>query len=325
MNPSFTIAIPVYERLFGFEEALQSARAVDGCTEILVADNHSSHNGFEKICAAQNDPRIRYVRHDQNYGVYGNDNKCAQLATGEFISILGGDDIIAPDIYERFLKAYREMPQVDVFFGPYTTFTDTIEKAVIERPYPDGPVSSRQFLEDAVDLGMRFHVLCVARRERVVRSPFVTEPYCCSNDLHWIYTHASQLNLYAHHRPLSYWRLHSAQDSAVYGDKRYDVFPFIYASISEQLQKMGSPKAKEAYQRAERVILSLLVNDKVKNGFWRKRFSGPEADSNIFLAKAREIIDRNWLLSSLFRSQTTWPVYYNLGRTYRKLKPMEGM
>ena len=51
---TYTIAIPVYERLMGFEEALESALAVVGCTEILVSDDCSSHNDFEKISIKKN-------------------------------------------------------------------------------------------------------------------------------------------------------------------------------------------------------------------------------------------------------------------------------
>lgn len=324
MNPTFTIAIPVYERLFGFAEALQSACAVAGCTEILVADNHSTHNKFKMICEAQEDSRIRYVRHDKNYGIYGNENKCAELAIGTFMAILGSDDIIAPDIYDRFLKAYEAMPDLDIFFGPYTTFTESIARPVVERPFPDGPVSSRHFLEDAVAQGMRFHVLFVVRREKVLHYPFVTDPHS-SNDLLWIYSNASHLKLYADSKPLSYWRVHPGQDSTIFVSTMYDVFPFLYVQIGQQLQEMKSPKAKEAYRRAERVILSLLLNDRIKEGYWRKRLTSTEVKTSPFLAKAKELIDRNWFLHRLLSAEVTWPVYYNVGRTYRKIKPLRGM
>jgi len=322
MHPSFTIAIPVYERLFGFEEALNSALAVDGCTEILVADNHSGHGEFAKICTAKNDSRIRYVKHERNYGIYGNQNRCAELATGTFIAILGSDDIIVPDIYERFLKAWQAFPELDVFFGPYTVFFETIEDAEVERPYPAGSLSSQQFLEDAVDYGMRFPVLFVARREKMLRFPFVTEPHS-SNDLLWIYSHASELKLYADPKPISYWRKYPEQDSTVYYSLMYDVFPFLYMNIGEQLKRMNSPKALYAFQRAERVVMSLLVNDRVKDGYWRKRIL--EKDPNCFIVKARELGNQNWLVRKLLYAERSWLFYYNLGRAYRRLKPIKGI
>lgn len=322
MHPSFTIAIPVYERLFGFEEALDSALAVSGCTEILVADNHSSHDEFQTICQAKGDGRIRYVKHEKNYGIYGNQNRCAELATGEFMAILGSDDIIAPDVYERFLHAYQAMPELDIFFGPFTIFYETIEDAWLDRPYPAGPLSSQQFLEDAVAHGMRFPVLFVARREKMLRFPFVTEPHS-SNDLLWIYSNASALSLYAHPESISYWRKYPEQDSTVYLNQMYDVFPYLYANIAEQLKRMNSNRVEDAYRRAERVIMAMLINDRVKNGYWRKRLR--EEGSNTFVAKAKQLADQNWLIRRLLYTTNGWPLYYNLGRAYRKLKPIEGI
>lgn len=322
MSPSFTIAIPVYERLFGFEEALDSALAVDGCTEILVADNHSGHEEFQTICRAKGDGRIRYVKHEKNYGIYGNQNRCAELATGEFMAILGSDDIIAPDIYDRFLKAYSVMPEVDIFFGPYTCFMESLEDAWSERPYPEGPVSSQRLLEDAVDYGMRFPVLFVARREKMLRFPFVTDPHS-SNDLLWIYSNASDFKLYAHPDPISYWRKYPEQDSTVYLNQMYDVFPYLYINIGDQLHKMNSQKVGEARRRANRVIMALLINEKVKNSYWRKRLL--EENANQFVVKAKQLADQNWLIRRLLYTDTGWPLYYNLGRAYRKLKPIEGI
>lgn len=324
MSPSFTIAIPVYERLFGFEEALDSALAVKGCTEILIADNHSSHNEFEKICSVKNDDRIRYVKHERNYGIYGNENKCAELANGDFLAILGSDDIIAADVYERFLQAFQSSSNLDVFFGPFTIFQESIADAFAERHYSTGPLSNRKFLEDAVDFGMRFPVLFVVRRKKLLLHPFVTEPHS-SNDLLWIYSNASNLVLYADYNPLSYWRKHPGQDSTVSINEMYDVFPFIYENISHQLANLKSKKAKQAYRRAERVILSFLVNEKKRDCIWRKRLLGPECNRNPFLIKIREIADRNWLIRQLLYADKSWSLYYNLSRVYRKTLPFKGI
>src|SRR5688572_728920 len=114
--PKLTIAIPVYERTFGFEEALLSALAVEECYEVLVVDDGSKHQEFEKICSRNQDPRVRYEKARQNLGIFGNWNRCAQLAKGDFITILCSDDIIEPDIYKRFHTALQQEPDIDVFF-----------------------------------------------------------------------------------------------------------------------------------------------------------------------------------------------------------------
>ena len=44
--PTYTIAIPVYMRILGFKNALESALMVEGAAEILVIDDNSNHNKF---------------------------------------------------------------------------------------------------------------------------------------------------------------------------------------------------------------------------------------------------------------------------------------
>ena len=54
-RPAYSIVIPVYQRLLGFDEALRSALDVAGCGEIIVIDDGSSHREFEAMCAQSRD------------------------------------------------------------------------------------------------------------------------------------------------------------------------------------------------------------------------------------------------------------------------------
>ncbi len=318
MIPSFTIAIPVYERTFGFDEALQSAIAVKGCNEILVCDDVSSHDEFEKICLAKTDPRIRYVRNDSNRGIFGNWNQCARLASGDFIAILCSDDLVVPEIYGWFLEAFVTMPDLDIFFGAFGTFKDSIADSRFGRSYPTGPMSSQKLLEEAVERDAAFPVLSVIRRSTLLKFPFVEKPHS-GNDSLWIYSNASSFKLYAHSRPLSYWRRHEDQDAVKSQSITTDNWPLMYAEIANQLRKYESPKAKRGDERAIGIILSWLLNDKNKKGYY-KRLLAPEALDNPFLAKAKSLANGNWLLSGLLTSTLMRPFYYNVGRIYRKLK-----
>lgn len=318
MSPSFTIGIPVYERVFGFEEALESALAVEGCHEILVIDDVSSHNQFCQICLAKNNSRIRYIRNQENLGLFGNWNECARLATGDFVSILCSDDLVNPSIYLWFKEAINRMPELDVFFGAFAVFSDSISKAQLWRVYPPGPLSCQILLEDAAYKGALFPVLSVIRKTKLLEFPFVAKPHS-GNDSLWIYSNASSFNLYADSRPLSYWRRHPNQDSVTRESITTDSWPLMYSEISRQLIKWGSDKYKRSNERGTGIILSWLLNDANNNGWYRKRLLAPQAATNIFLCKAKSIIDENWLLSGLLSANITRPFYYNIGRLLRKL------
>jgi glycosyltransferase involved in cell wall biosynthesis len=69
LKPKYSIVIPVYKRIFGFNEALESALNVEGCQEIIVVDDNSDHNEFQEICESFGDERIRYSKDYLGIGI----------------------------------------------------------------------------------------------------------------------------------------------------------------------------------------------------------------------------------------------------------------
>lgn len=317
MSPSLTIAIPVYNRIFGFEESLNSALAVSECSEILIVDDNSNHNEFEKLCSQINDTRIKYVKNASNFGIFGNWNLCAELASSDFIAVLCSDDIIEANAYSRFQQAVSCLPELDLFFGPFVIFHDKIEDSKTLRDYPHGPISSQTLLEDAAENGVAFPVLSFIRRKKLLKLPFVEKPHS-GNDWLWIYTNAGSLNMYCDAKPINYWRRHANQDANISQSITTDCWPLMYMEISKQLAKLNSKKASKANRRAKGVILSWLLNDKKKGSVWSNRLNGPENKNNIFINKAKSIADENLILKKILSSDFLWPVYYNIGRLLRK-------
>jgi glycosyltransferase involved in cell wall biosynthesis len=91
-----TIAIPVYNREKELGNALESALSQAGDDiEILVIDNCSTDRSWE-IANSFADPRLRLVRNATNLGLFGNFNRCLELAQGRYIRILGSDDRLLP-------------------------------------------------------------------------------------------------------------------------------------------------------------------------------------------------------------------------------------
>src|SRR5579885_2083954 len=91
-----TIAIPVYNRAQLVRQALESALAQDlENTEILVIDNCSTDGTWETL-HEYSDPRLRLVRNPTNVGLFGNLNRCLELAEGKYLRILCSDDRLLP-------------------------------------------------------------------------------------------------------------------------------------------------------------------------------------------------------------------------------------
>jgi hypothetical protein len=93
-RPRCTVAIPVYRRAsdrLNFA-ALESALSldVDGL-EIVVIDDASGDGTWDRL-QAYRDPRLRLVRNPRNLGLFGNFNRCLELASGDYLRILCSDD-----------------------------------------------------------------------------------------------------------------------------------------------------------------------------------------------------------------------------------------
>ncbi|MBZ4033597.1 glycosyltransferase [Flavobacterium sp. 17A] len=316
--PTYTIAIPVYMRVLGFKNALESALLVEGVTEILIVDDNSNHNEFEEICNSFEDKRIKYFKNTENVGLFANWNNSIEKASSEFVSILCSDDLIEPNAFKLFEEAYAKDKDIDVFFGSFATFSNDRKDAIYYRHYKPGPMKAQELLEDAILNGPRFPVLTITRRTTLLKYPFVSNPHS-GNDWLWIYSNATNFNLHATKETINYWRRHPDQDAAKRQSITTDCWPLMFQLAKEQLIPIDKALSVKAFKRSKGIILNWLINDfKDREGYF-KRLLGDEAKSNLFLEESMKIINDDWLLKKMLFSKSPSSLYYNVGRLARKV------
>lgn len=120
-----TIAIPTYNRANVLERALNSILfQLDERVEILVSDNASTDDTkrvMDLFCAKY--PRIRYVCNQRNLGPDKNFLQCYSLAKGEFILLLGDDDIIVENSLNELLDFIEQKAfECDLIFLNHAFF-----------------------------------------------------------------------------------------------------------------------------------------------------------------------------------------------------------
>lgn len=99
--PRVTVAIPTYNRAAYLMEALASVLAQDHPDfDVLVVDNCSTDDTPEHL-ATVCDPRLRWVRNESNLGPIGNNNRCMELATGDYLYLMHDDDQMEPENLSR--------------------------------------------------------------------------------------------------------------------------------------------------------------------------------------------------------------------------------
>ncbi len=119
-KPLLTIAIPTYNRKDKLKLCLQyileQSEGRDDI-EILVSDNCSS-DGTEELMKtiAEKNPKINYCRNSENIGPDRNFLNCYEKATGDYILLLGDDDMLLPGGIERIISSIEKKP-VAVFLN----------------------------------------------------------------------------------------------------------------------------------------------------------------------------------------------------------------
>src|SRR4051812_19448075 len=99
-NPLLTIAIPTFNRAGYLEQNLEQLRlemkgVPESSVEILVSDNCSPDSTARVVEAAiASGLKIRYVRNVENVGWGPNFAQCFGLAAGNYVLLLGDDDLL---------------------------------------------------------------------------------------------------------------------------------------------------------------------------------------------------------------------------------------
>lgn len=115
-EPKVTIAIPTFKRADLLKEALDSAinQIEYDNFDILVVDNNPERGcDTEQLMNLYNNYRISYYKNEENIGMFGNWNRCIELSTGEYITILNDDDKLESNYLKCVLEILLNKPNLD--------------------------------------------------------------------------------------------------------------------------------------------------------------------------------------------------------------------
>lgn len=88
--------------------------------EVIVVDNSSADATAEEI-PNRFGHRLRYIR-QPNRDTAGAYNAGFDVASGEFIQFLDGDDVLAPNKLEKQIEVFRANPGVEIVYGDIGVF-----------------------------------------------------------------------------------------------------------------------------------------------------------------------------------------------------------
>lgn len=124
--PLVSICIPTYNRASMVHDAIRSALSQSYPNlEILIVDNASTDN-IREVVESFHDSRVSLSINTRNLGLFGNFNRCIELAKGKYIHILHSDDSIDPKFTETCVSYFESNPSVAMTFTAAEMLTKNV-------------------------------------------------------------------------------------------------------------------------------------------------------------------------------------------------------
>lgn len=141
-RPKLSLCISTYNRAKWLRTSLANiARQIPNPRsdlEIVVVDNTSTDETSDVPNLFQDRPDFRFYRNPSNVGMLGNLAVTAQRAKGEFVWILGDDDLTRTGVIDNILKLLSEKPQLELVYMNY---------GYTSEPTPDNVHNLEAFLD----------------------------------------------------------------------------------------------------------------------------------------------------------------------------------
>lgn len=115
-NIPVEIFIPTYKRPRLLNEAIKSAINQEGNFEYLITIVDNDHNSInlEVINNVKYKNKIRYIRNNENVGMFGNWNRAIQLCKAPFFVLLHDDDLLEPCYLSTVIRIITMYPNLGV-------------------------------------------------------------------------------------------------------------------------------------------------------------------------------------------------------------------
>jgi abequosyltransferase len=143
-SPRYSFCIPTINRPQELKELFESILVQSFKDyEVVVCEDCSKpsiREELRKIAEVFNtrlERRLRFIENEKNLGYDRNLRKTIDNATGEYVVLMGDDDVLAPDALTKIEGILKRHPDVGYVMRSYSTFVTRPEEVVqVHRYYP---------------------------------------------------------------------------------------------------------------------------------------------------------------------------------------------
>jgi glycosyltransferase involved in cell wall biosynthesis len=114
---------------------------------IIVDDASRNSNEIEKVIQSISDPRITFIKNEQNLGISKSYNRLIELAQGEYLAIMNHDDIAFPKRLEKQVQFMDANPKVGICGAGFKRFGNIFKNRTIIYPESDSEIKALLFFK----------------------------------------------------------------------------------------------------------------------------------------------------------------------------------
>lgn len=211
--PLVSVCIPTYNYASLLPQAVESVLGQTwGDFELLVYDDASTDETVEVMQPYLEDPRVQFVVHDKNQGLFANFNKSVERARGKYVKYLCADDWLDRRFLEHTVPVLEANPSSHLLTTAHW-HVDYEGELYAEQigPFGPGPLDAAEHA--ALQLALWGNVVgmptnTLIRRESLARVGGFDAQYAPGADVHlWLKLLALGDLAWVPER-LCYWRIH---------------------------------------------------------------------------------------------------------------------
>ena len=161
-SKKISILMGIYNCAPTLREAIDSiiAQTYDNWEFIICDDGSRDESHAIALEYAEKDPRrFRIIQNEKNLGLNATLNKCLRLADGDYIARMDGDDLCAPDRFEKEAAFLNAHPEYAIVSCHMTTFDEEGTWGLVTTK------ETPQVRDFHTTVPMFVHAACMIRRE----------------------------------------------------------------------------------------------------------------------------------------------------------------
>lgn len=260
---------------------------------LIVIDDGYPDPEPERWFSAMTDPRVTYLRNDENLGANGNYRKALTMVEAPYVVIMGADDVMLPNYLDVVVSGFEAHPEANVVQPGVQVIdergiaclplVDAVKKVYAPKTRERMELKGEAMATSLVRADWAYFPSLAWRSETIVRIGF-TEGLDVVQDLALLLDIAAEGGSMVIDPTLSFlYRRHSASDSSVRAldGRRFDEERSFFEGQALRFKTLGWQKAARAasFHTTSRLNAATLILKSVSKG---KVDSVPRLAKHIF-------------------------------------------